>query len=209
MLKRDLLASIDFESKVKNLSALFDYVKQEFKEKKYKLDEINDYTLNITIRNFPKKKIISIEDFAESNTISIEIFSENILIPEQVRLWMDKRFLRLKNSVWVILLLLMTFLIPIIVVGYIQERFSMLRIFGIVLLCSAGSFAILYTVLNPLFVKRRIKQKNQASELVNKIKTLIDDYSEKELTGKICWNCFSEIKEKETTCHNCKVSLKK
>jgi hypothetical protein len=207
-LRRDILASIEIESKVKNLSALFDYIKQDLIERNYKIERINDYSMNLTTRKFLKKETISIEDFVETNTLSIEISLENILIPEAVKIWMDKRFLRLKNSVWLILFLLMTVMIPIIIVGYVNERLLMLRIFGIVLLCSAGLFTILYTTLNPLAVRRRLKRKNQASEFIDKIKALVIDYSEKEMSGKICWNCFTEIKESVKICPNCNVGLK-
>ncbi|MCG3225575.1 MAG: hypothetical protein H7645_01545 [Candidatus Heimdallarchaeota archaeon] len=205
---RNILATIDIESKVKNLTALFDFIKQEFLQKNYVIEEINEYTLHLTSRKFIKREIISIQDYVESNSMSIEIASDIVLIPELFRNWLDKRSLRLKNSVWLILFLVMAILIPVIVIGYVQERFLMLRVFGIVLTCSAGLFYILNIALNPLITKRRLNQKNKAIELVDRIKQVISNYTEKELSGTICWNCFSGIKENEKICPNCEVSLK-
>ncbi|MHA1953132.1 MAG: hypothetical protein ACXAAM_04355 [Candidatus Heimdallarchaeaceae archaeon] len=206
---RNILATIDIKSKVKNLRALFDFIKQEFLQKNYEIEEINEYTLQLTSRKFIKREIISIEDYMESNSISIEITSDIVLIPDLLRKWLDKRSLRLKNSVWLVLCLVMAILIPVMVTGYVQERFQMLRVFGIVLLCSAGLFYILNVALNPLITKRRLKQRNQAMESIKRIKQLISDYTKKELSGTICWNCFSEIANKDEVCPNCEVALKK
>ena len=207
--KKDILASLEIDSNVKNLSALFDYIKHDLMEKNYKIEKISDSMLICKSGKFLKREIISIEDLVESNSIIIDMSSEIILIPERVRVWLNRRFLRLKNSVWLILFLIMSIIVPIIIVGYIFERFLMLRVFGIVLLCTAGASTILYTALNPLAVRRRIKQKNQASEMLYEIKALINDFSKKELSGKICWNCFSEIRNNEDVCPNCMVNLKK
>ena len=205
---RNILTTIEIESKVKNLTALFDFIKQEFLQKNYEIKEINEYTLHLTSRKFIKREIISVQDYAESNSMSIEIASESVLIPVLLRKWFDKKSLRLKNSMWLVLFLIMVILIPVMVIGYVQERLLMLRVFGIVLVCSAGLFYILNTALNPLITRRRLNQKNQAVEILNRIKQVISDYTEKELTGTICWNCFSDIKENEKICPNCEVSLK-
>lgn len=208
MKKRNILASSDIKSKVKNLAALFDFIKQEFLQTNYEIEEINEYALQLKSRKFIKREIISIEDDVVSNLVNIEISSEIVLIPESVRKWLDKKFLRLKNSIWLILLLVMTILIPIIVIGIVSERLLMLRVFGTVLVSCGGLFYILYLALNPLTVKRRLNQKKLASELIGRIKDLILDYTKKELSGTICWNCFSEITKNEKICPNCKVSLK-
>ncbi|MCG3220508.1 MAG: hypothetical protein H7641_03925, partial [Candidatus Heimdallarchaeota archaeon] len=182
---------------------------QEFLQKNYEIEEINEYTLQLTSRKFIKREIISIEDHVESNSMSIEIASVIVLIPDIFGKWLEKRSLRLKNSAWLILFLVMAVLIPIIVIGYVQERLLMLRVFGIVLACSAGLFYILYIALNPLSVRNRLKQKYHSEKLITRICHMIADYLEKELSGTICWSCFSEIKENEKTCPNCEVSLKK
>ena len=205
---KKILATINIKSKVKNLKALFDFIKQEFLQTNYEIEDINEYTLQLSSRKFIKREIISIQDYIESNSINIEIASDNVLIPELFRKWLNKRSLRLKNSVWLILFLVMAILIPAIVIGYVQERFLMLRVFGIVLTCSAGLFYILNVALNPLIAKRRFNQKSKTIELVDRIKHVISNYTEKELSGTICWNCFSGIKENEKICPNCEVSLK-
>jgi hypothetical protein len=207
--KRNVLATDDIDSKVKNLPALFDFIKQDFYQRKYKIEEVNENILQLSSRKFIKREIVSIEDHVESNLINIEISSENVLIPAFSRKWLDDRSLRVKNSVWATLFFLLAILIPILVIGYVQERFVMLRIFGIVLLCSAGLFYILTALLNPLISKRKLKQKNKAIDIINQIKILILDYTNKELSGTICWNCFSEISGNEEACPNCKVELKK
>ncbi len=209
VIKRNILATSEIKSKVKNLTALFDFIKQEFLQKNYEIEEINEYTLQLTSRKFIKREIISIEDHVESNSMSIEIASVIVLIPDIFGKWLEKRSLRLKNSAWLILFLVMAVLIPIIVIGYVQERLLMLRVFGIVLACSAGLFYILYIALNPLSVRNRLKQKYHSEKLITRICHMIADYLEKELSGTICWSCFSEIKENEKTCPNCEVSLKK
>jgi hypothetical protein len=209
MLGKYTLASTEFQCKIKNIDSLFDFIKQNVVDKYNKIEQISDNTLLLNSRRLLRRDILSIEDIVELNTINIEISSEIIIIPDSFRKWLDKRFLRLKNSVWLVLFLIMSILIPIIAVGYIGERFQMMRVFGIVLLCSAGLFYILFALFNLFFSKRRIKQKTQASEEIEIIKEIILEYSEKEISGIMCWNCFSEIKKNEKICPKCKVSLSK
>ena len=209
VINNKVLISSEIQSKVKNIKALFDLIKQEFSNESYKIEKIDENSLLLTSRKFLRRSTISIEDYVESNLINIQLTSETLLLPENMRNWLNKRFLRLKNSVWIILLLVMAILVPIIVIGYIYERLLMLRVFGIVLVSCAGLFYILFMVLNPITSKRRLKQKTQAIELVDRFKQIITNYSKKELSGTICWNCFSEVSLNQNKCPKCGVSLEK
>jgi len=202
---KDILESDELRCNIKDISMLFNYLKNEYEKKGYKIEQCNPKQLKISFRSGLGRINVSIEDLEESNILKLEASYSQTLIPYSLNNWMKKEFLGLKNSLWIILLLLTLILTPFIVLSFFSS--ISLRIPGFVLIGIGAASFIFYIVLNIIISKQRNIRKNQAIHFVKEIGEKISVYSLEKPFGKICWNCYNEIKENENICPKCKVTL--
>ena len=115
---------------------------------------------------------------------------------------MKKEFLGLRNSLWIILLLLTLILVPFIILSFFSS--VSLRIPGFVLVGIGSAAIVLYFILNMIVTRERKTRKNQAILFIKGLKEKVSVYSLEKPSSKICWNCFYEIKKNEIKCPKCK-----
>lgn len=202
---RDILETDELKCNIKDISTLFDYLKDEYEKKGYKIEEYNPKQVEISFRSGFGRIKVSIEDLEENNILILESSYSQKLIPYSLNKWMKKEFLGLKNSLWIILLILTLALVPFIVLSFFGS--ISLRIPGFVLLGLGSTAVVFYFALNTIITKEWKTRRNQAIHFIKEIKEKIALYSLEKPPSKICWNCYSEVKKNEVRCPKCKVYL--
>ena len=202
---KDILVSDELRCNIKDISMLFDYLKNEYEKKRYKVDQSDPKQLKISFRSGVGRINVSIEDLEENNILKLESSYSQTLVPYSLNKWMKKEFLGLKNSLWVILLLLTLVLVPFVVMSFFGS--ISLKIPGFVLIGIGVTAFIFYIVLSMIIAKQRDTRKNQALHIIKEIRKKISVYSLEKPHSKICWNCYAEIKKNEDTCPKCNVAL--
>jgi hypothetical protein len=202
---RNVLESDELRCNIKDISILFDYLKEEYEEIGYKVDQSNSKQLKIYFRSGLGRITVSVEDLEENNILNIESSYNQTFVPSSLNNWMKKEFLGLRNSLWIILLLLTLVLVPFIVLSFFSS--VSLRIPGFVLIGIGSATIVLYFILNMIVTRERKNRKNQAMQFIKGLKEKISIYSLEKPSSRICWNCFYEIKNNEDKCPKCKVEL--
>ncbi len=202
---RDILESDELRCNIKDISMLFDYLKEEYEKKGYKVDQSNPKQLTISFRSGLGRITVLVEDLEENNILNIESSYNQTLVPNSLNNWMKKEFLGLRNSLWLILLLLTLVLVPFIVLSFFSS--ISLRIPSFVLIGVGSTAIVLYFILSIITTRERKTRKNQSVLFIKGLKEKISVYSLEKPSSKICWNCFYEIKKNEDKCPKCKADL--
>lgn len=202
---RDILESDELRCNIKDISILFDYLKEEYEKLGYKVDQSNPKQLKIFFRSGLGRITVSVEDLEENNILNIESTYSQTLLPSSLNNWLKKEFLGLRNSLWIILLLLTLVLVPFIVLSFFSS--VSLRIPGFVLIGIGSATIVLYFILNMIITRERKTRKNQAILFIKGLKEKVSVFSLEKPSSKICWNCFYEIKNNEIKCPKCKADL--
>ena len=202
---RDILESDELRCNIKDISMLFDYLKGEYEKQGYKVDHSNTKQLKIYFRSGLGRITVSVEDLEENNIINIESSYSQTLVPISLNNWMKKEFLGLRNSLWIILLILTLVLVPFIILSFFSS--VSLRIPGFVLIGIGSTGIVLYFILNIIVTRERKTRKSQAILFIKGLKEKVSVYSLEKPSSKICWNCFYEIKKDDNKCPKCKADL--
>jgi hypothetical protein len=202
---RDILETDELRCNIKDITLLFDNLKEDYEKKGYRVDQSNPKKLEIYFRSGLGRITVLVEDMEENNILNIESSYSQILVPKSLSNWMKKEFLGLRNSLWIILLVLTLVLVPFIVLSFISS--VSLRISGFVLIGIGSTAIVLYFILNIIVTRERKTRKSQAILFIKGLKEKVSVYSLEKPSSKICWNCFYEINKNENRCPKCKADL--
>jgi len=203
--RETITASKEIKSNVKDISSLFKYIASVLAEENLNVKEMNEKVLRLSKKEGFQKLEVFVKDIDEENLFSIEVHFSSFSFPDPIQYWMQKRTLRLKNSAWFLLILIVAILTPFVVLG-ILERYDITKL-GIGLISSSVGAVILYFIINRFIPNRKVSQKSKAEVILKQVEKIISQFHYQEIPVRKCWNCFFELKENQTTCPQCKVSL--
>ncbi|MHA1197976.1 MAG: hypothetical protein ACTSQF_01280 [Candidatus Heimdallarchaeaceae archaeon] len=202
----------EIRSSVKDTLSLFRYLENQLKNEDVSTSKIDEKEYSFFTKLNGKRINFEITDTDRENFLEINAYKPRNNYLGGVNNWSNKQIFGLKNSLWIVLLIVAVSFIPLIILLAVQENLAQesqtaLRIGGIVLVSIGGGVLILYLLSTRLFLGRQVRLYDNVTDYSQRIVKIIEEYKEEALTNKVCWSCFKEIKIETHKCPHCGIEL--
>jgi len=202
----------EIRSSVKDTLSLFRYLENQLKNEDVSTSKIDEKEYSFFTKLNGKRINFEITDTDRENFLEINAYKPRNNYLGGVYNWSNKQIFGLKNSLWIVLLIVAVSFIPLIILLAVQENLAQesqtaLRIGGIVLVSIGGGVLILYLLSTRLFLGRQVRLYDNVTDYSQRIVKIIEEYKEEALTNKVCWSCFKEIKIETHKCPHCGIEL--
>ena len=192
----------------KETLSLFNYIETNLQDNEFKLEKKDNKEFKFSKKIRRKNIFLDITDMERDNLFEIEIYSQSQKMFGIIRTWSRKQFLGLTYGLWGIIVLITRSLIPVVILLASRDDLStqkqlILRVLGIVLICSGIIAFFVYFVVNYFISKRNKKIRIHILEIYKRIVKLVSEYESNLIEKKICWKCFEELQIKNKKCPKC------
>jgi len=192
----------------KETLSLFNYLETNLQDNQFKLEKKDNKEFKISKKIRRKNIFLEISDIESDNLLEIEIYSQRQKMFDVIRTWSRKQFLGLTYGLWGIIFLITISLIPLVILLATRDGLStkiqlILRVLGIVLICSGVVAFFVYIVIHYFLSKKNEKIRIHILEIYERTVKLISEYEAILIEKKICWKCFEELQNKNKKCPKC------